>query len=150
LVSTLLSWDWLRQIYRIGSYLVVFHEGTEREQADTGLHWITRNRMPKNPMNATCLNHPLGDHGTAAFEFFVLFVLAWLPALFGLSGGYPLGPGELAAVGFSVVESIGVLFVLVKVVRTFPRTLGEMTEAWKRVREAEKDPARLVAEPAGS
>lgn len=135
LVCALVSWDWLRQIYRIGSYLVVFHEKPEDDvPADELLGWITRNRRPKGPIGAQALNHPLGDHGTVVVEYSVLLVAAWIPMVL-VAGNGVANPLILA---FSILESLLVGAVLFKVRGTFPTLTGDFTASWTRVRDAER------------
>lgn len=140
-VATVLSYDWLRQIYRMGSYLVVFHERPNGHiPKDRLLGWITRNRRPKKPICAQALDHWRGDPVTTMTLLFTLLGLSWL----SFAGGIALRPSSWpwswkiwCIFILSVILTLPILIWLAKLRKTFSEEASIFTEAWEKIRNAE-------------
>jgi uncharacterized membrane-anchored protein len=122
--------DWQRRIYRLGSYILVFHE-----DGNDDLRWITRNR--ENPDKSF-----LRSEGNF-FPYCVMAVISLLPGVFGLHT-LKWNVCELTH-SAAVLSSVGTgiwVFLSLKALRNVSSERSEQTANWRKVREQEDQRVR--------
>jgi hypothetical protein len=134
--ATAVAVRWHRIIYRIGSYVVVFHErpGPEGRPAQFDLGWDTRIRRRR--MRRSCIDRLLPSEG-AFGPLALLFILACVPAIYALGASAewtrPSHWTPLATSMGLAVAGIGLLLRLYRI----GQARQEFLHFWESVRDDE-------------